>query len=85
MVGLRQGAIRKDRPHNEACRAALSNLGAIMDRAVVHSGKLITWEEATASDFQFCSNVDPLTAPHQSRPTPPGAYPAPIPERTVEI
>src|SRR5512136_418313 len=56
------GAIRQDRPHNEARRAALSNLGAIMGRAAVHSGKLITWEEAMASDFKFCPNVDELTA-----------------------
>ena len=33
------GAIRNDRPHNEARRAALSNLGAIMGRAAVHTGQ----------------------------------------------
>ena len=32
-------AIRNDRPHNEARRAALSNLGAIMGRAAVHTGQ----------------------------------------------
>jgi predicted dehydrogenase len=80
-------AIRNDRPHNEARRAALSNLGAIMGRAAVHTGKLITWEEATASNFQFCADVDKLTA---SSPAPvqanaEGRYPAPIPGKTVEI
>ena len=80
-------AIRNDRPHNETRRAALSNLGAIMGRAAVHSGKLITWEEAMASDFQFFPNVDGLTA---SSPAPVqadarGAYPAPMPGKTVEI
>ncbi len=80
-------AIRNDRPHNETRRAALSNLGAIMGRAAVHTGKIITWEEAMASDFQFCANVDALTA---SSPAPvqadaDGRYPAPIPGMTVEI
>lgn len=80
-------AIRNNRPHNEARRAALSNLGAIMGRAAVHSGKIITWEEAMASRFQFCPNVDALTV---SSPAPvqadeQGRYPAPIPGKTVEI
>lgn len=80
-------AIRNDRPHNEARRAALSNLGAIMGRAAVHSGQTITWEEAMASNFQFCANVDELNA---SSPAPvqadaQGRYPAPIPGKTVEV
>lgn len=80
-------AIRNDRPHNEARRAALSNLGAIMGRAAVHTGKLITWEEALLSDFKFCPNVDELTV---NSPAPvladaQGRYPAPIPGKTVEI
>ena len=81
------GAIRNDRPHNEAKRAALSNLGAIMGRAAVHTGKLITWEEALASKFQFCPNVDALTAssPAPVRADAQGRYPAPIPGKTVEI
>ena len=37
-------AIRNDRPHNEARRAALSNLGAIMGRAAVHTGQIVTWD-----------------------------------------
>ena len=80
-------AIRNNRPHNEARRAALSNLGAIMGRAAVHTGKIITCDEAMASNFQFCANVDSLTA---SSPAPvqadaAGRYPAPIPGKTVEI
>ena len=81
------GAIRNDRPHNEARRAALSNLGAIMGRAAVHTGKVVTWDEAMASDFKFCSNVDTLTA---STPAPvqanaEGRYPAPVPGAWTEI
>jgi predicted dehydrogenase len=79
-------AIRNNKPHNEARRAALSNLGAIMGRAAVHSGKIITWDEAMASDFKFCPNVDELTAnsPAPVQADAQGRYPAPIPGKTVE-
>lgn len=80
-------AIRSNKPHNEARRAALSNLGAIMGRAAVHSGKVVTWDEAMASDFKFCPNVDALTetspAPVQADAN--GRYPAPMPGKTIEI
>jgi len=80
-------AIRHDRPHNEAKRAALSNLADIMGRAAVHSGKIVTWDEALASNFQFCPNIDNLT--HDSVPPaqadPQGRYPVPIPGNWAEI
>jgi len=80
-------AIRNDRPHNEARRAVLSNLAAIMGRAAVHSGKIITWDEAVASDFRFCSNVDSLTAdsPAPVHADAQGRYPVPIPGAWSEI
>jgi predicted dehydrogenase len=80
-------AIRNNRPHNEARRAALANLGAIMGRAAVHMGRVITWDEAMASDFKFCPNVDALTAqsPAPVQADAQGRYPAPIPGKTVEI
>jgi len=80
-------AIRNDKPHNEARRAALSNLGAIMGRAAVHTGQVITWDDALASNFQFCSNVDALTAtsPAPVQADAQGRYPAPIPGKTIEV
>jgi hypothetical protein len=65
----------------------LANLGAIMGRAAVHSGELITWDEAMASNFQFCPNVDALSAnsPAPVQADAQGRYPAPIPGKTVEI
>ena len=80
-------AIRQDRPHNEARCAALSNLGAIMGRAAVHMGRIVTWDEVMASDFQFFADVDRLT---DSSPAPvqadaQGRYPAPVPGQWIEV
>jgi len=79
--------IRRDRPHNEAKRAALSNLADIMGRAAAHSGKIITWDEAMASNFRFCPTIDSLTddsvPPIQADSQ--GQYPVPIPGQWTEI
>ena len=79
-------AIRNDRPHNEARRAAFSNLATVMGRAAVHSGKIITWDDAMASNFQFCPNVDSLTAdsPAPAKADAEGRCPAPIPGQWSE-
>jgi len=80
-------AIRNDRPHNEARRAAYANLAAIMGRAAVHSGKVITWEEMLASTFQFCPEVDTLTqdSPAPVRADAQGRYPVPVPGAWSEL
>jgi predicted dehydrogenase len=80
-------AIRKDRPHNEARRAAFSNLAAIMGRAAVHSGKIITWDEAMASTFKFCPKVDSLdyNSPAPVQADAQGRYPAPVPGMWTEV
>jgi predicted dehydrogenase len=80
-------AIRNDKPHNEAKRAAYSDLASIMGRAAVHSGKIITWEEAMASNFQFCPNIDTLNenSPPPVKPDAQGRYAPPVPGAWTEI
>jgi hypothetical protein len=80
-------AIQNDKPHNEMERAAYANLVAIMGRAAVHSGRIITWDEAIASEFRFCEDVDALNenspAPVQADER--GRYPVPMPGEWEEV
>ena len=80
-------SIRNDKPHNEARRAAFSNLVDMMGRGAIHSGKIITWDQAIASNFQFCPNLDSMDA--ESRPPvapdAQGRYPVPVPGVWSEI
>jgi predicted dehydrogenase len=80
-------AILNDKPHNETERAIYANLAAVMGRAAVHSGQIITWEKAMASDFEFVSNVDDLDhdSPAPVQADEEGRYPAPTPGQWTEI
>ena len=80
-------SIRQDRPHNEVQRAAFANLATIMGRAACHTGQTVTWDEALASDFKFCPNVDGLTeeSPAPVQADAQGCYPAPVPGAWREI
>ena len=80
-------SIRNNKPHNEAKRAAMSNLADDMGRAAVHMGRVITWDEVMKSDFQFCPNIDNLTDDSEPpvKPDAEGRYPVPIPGQWTEI
>lgn len=80
-------AIQHNKPFNEAKRAGLSNLADIMGRAAIHMGRVITWDEAMASNFQFFPGIDRLTLESEAplKADAHGAYPVPIPGAWVEI
>jgi len=80
-------AVRSDRPHNEVQRSAYSDLATIMGRAAVHMGRTITWDEALASNFQFCPDIDRLTpdSPAPAKADPTGHYPIPVPGQWSEV
>ncbi|MBM3880754.1 MAG: Gfo/Idh/MocA family oxidoreductase [Verrucomicrobia bacterium] len=80
-------AIRHDLPHNEAQRAAYANLADIMGRAAVHMGRVVTWDEALESPFQFCPGIDQLTdqSPPPVQADPRGRYPVPAPGQWTEL
>jgi hypothetical protein len=80
-------SIRRNKQHNEVRRAAFTNLASIMGRAAIHTGKIITWDEAMASDFMFCKNVAGLTkdSPAPVQADAKGCYPVPVPGKWKEI
>jgi predicted dehydrogenase len=80
-------SIRTDRPHNEAKRAAYSDLATLMGRAACHTGQMVTWEQMMNSNFQFCDYLDNLT-PESTAPVMPdenGQFPVPIPGQWKEV
>ena len=80
-------SIRNDKPQNETKRAAYSNVADLMGRAAVHSGKMITWDETMASNFQFCPNIDAMDydTPPPVLPDADGGYPVPVPGAWSEL
>jgi len=74
------GAIRNDRPHNEARERRSRTLGRSWARGRPHREDR-HMDEALASNFMFCPNVDSLTAdsPAPVQADAEGRYPAPIP------
>ncbi len=79
-------AIRQNKPHNEARRAAEANFAALMGRTAVHTGKMVTWDEQIQSNFQFVADIDHLTfeSPAPIKAGPDGIYPCPQPGRSGE-
>jgi predicted dehydrogenase len=80
-------SIRNDRPHNEAKRAAYSDLTTLMGRAACHTGQTVTWDDMMQSRFQFCDYLDKLgpDSPVPVRPDADGRFPVPIPSQWKEV
>jgi len=79
-------AIRQDKPHNEARRAGLADVVALMGRMATHTGQFLTWDEALNSNFQFVKDIDHMTfeTPAPVASLPDGTYPVPQPGITKE-
>jgi predicted dehydrogenase len=74
-------AIRNDKPYNEAKRGAEASLVQIMGRMAVHTGQIITWDEALNHEHEFAPGLDKLTmdSPAPLPMGPDGKYPLPQP------
>jgi predicted dehydrogenase len=80
-------AIRQNRPHNEGRRAAQADLVALMGRMAVHTGQMVTWDEALQSNFEYVKDIDRMAfdTPAPVKAGPDGIYPAPVPGMCQEI
>ena len=80
-------AIRQDKPHNEARRAGEAEVAALMGRAAVHTGKVVTRDDMLNSQFQFVADIDNISfdTPAPIHAGPDGIYPAPHPGITKEV
>ncbi len=80
-------SIRNDKPHNEAKRAVYSDYAALMGRAAAHANRIVTWDEVTASKFQFCDYLDDLSydSPPPVLADEEGYFPAPAAGDWVEL
>ena len=54
-------SIRNDKPHNECKRAVYADYASLMGRAAAHYNRIVTWDEVTNSEFQFCDYLDDLS------------------------
>ena len=54
-------SIRNDKPHNEARRAVYADYASLMARAAAHTNQIVTWDDVTSSQFQFCDYLDQLS------------------------
>lgn len=80
-------SIRNDKPHNEAQRAVYADYAALMGRAAAHTNRIVTWDEVTGSQFQFCDYLDDLTydSPAPVKADVEGYFPAPVADEWKEL
>jgi predicted dehydrogenase len=77
-------AIRNDKPYNETERCCKSCFTAIMGRMACESGRVITWDEAFASNLELAPGLEKLTMDSDApvMPDADGRYPVAVPGTT---
>ena len=77
-------AIREDKPYNETERSAYAAMTGILGRMAAESGKMVTWEEAMASDLVLAPGLDHYTMDSDApvMPDATGGYPVAMPGQT---
>ena len=80
-------SIRNDKPHNEAKRAVYADYASLMGRAAAHTNQIVTWDQITSSEFQFCDYLDDLSfdSPPPVRADEEGYFPAPVADEWKEL
>jgi predicted dehydrogenase len=77
-------AIRTDTPYNETERCAYAALAGILGRMAAESGKMVTWQEALASNLELAPGLDQYTMESDApvKPDAEGHYPVAVPGYT---
>ena len=77
-------AIRKNKPYNETERCAYAAMTGILGRMAAESGKMITWEQAMASNLELAPGLDDYTMDSEPpvKPDAEGNYPIAMPGQT---
>ncbi|MCE5267571.1 MAG: Gfo/Idh/MocA family oxidoreductase [Planctomycetaceae bacterium] len=78
-------AIVAGQPYNEADWAAESTMTGIMGRIATYSGKIVTWDDAMASEVDLTPKNLAWNSPTLVNPGPDGCYPCAIPGVTKAL
>jgi predicted dehydrogenase len=81
-------AIRQDKPLNETERCAKAAMTGILGRMAAESGKLVTWDEAIASNIELAPGLEKYTMDSPTAPVMPdaqGKYPVAMPGVTKVV
>ena len=81
-------AIRQDKPYNETERCAKAAMTGILGRMAAESGKLVTWDEAIASNIELAPGLEKYTMDSPTAPVMPdaqGKYPVAMPGMTKVV
>jgi predicted dehydrogenase len=72
-------AIRHGKSHNEADYGAVSTMTGILGRMATYSGRIVTWDEAIASNHSLTTDAENWDATPPAQPNDDGKYPVAVP------